>query len=81
MPISITLTMTDSEVVVEMKDDATAADLKKYIYEKYGIPVEELRIITTQAAKLLKNDDLLSSDPRFKKLKVTNNPIGGSFAR
>ena len=75
--ISITSTMIDFSEVVEMPDDATAADLKQYIYEKYGIPVEELRIITTQAAKLLKNDDLLSSDPRFRKLKVTLNNWGG----
>ncbi len=82
MPISVSLSLPQSsEVVVEMPDDATALTVKEHIYEKWGFPVGELKVITVQGCRLLKNDDLLSSDVRFRKLKVTSNPVGGCVTK
>jgi hypothetical protein len=75
MPISVTVTIPDGDVVVEMPDEATVLALKEQIEVKYGIPVGEIRLITVQASRMLKNDELLNSDPRFAKLKIMVGPI------
>ena len=76
MPISVTVTIPAGEVyVVEMPDEATVLDLKEQINLKHGFPVEEIRLITLQASRMLKNDELLNSDPRFAKLKIMVGPI------
>jgi hypothetical protein len=72
MPISVTVTILDppGDFVVEMPDEATVLALKEQINLKYGFRVEEIRLMTLQASRLLKNDELLNSDPRFAKLKM-----------
>ena len=76
MPISVTVTIPDGEVyVVEMPDEATVLALKEQINVKYGFPVGEIRLITVQASRMLRNDELLNSDPRFAKLKIMVGPI------
>jgi hypothetical protein len=75
MPISVTVTLADGDIVAEMPDDATVLTVKEHISEKYGFPVGEIRLMKLQASKMLKNDYLLSSDPRHAKLKMVVSPI------
>jgi hypothetical protein len=53
--------------------------VKEWVNESLGIPAEQQRIIAVQGGKVLKNDDAVSSDRRFLKLKVVKNEIGGSL--
>jgi hypothetical protein len=53
--------------------------VKEWVYESFGVPVEQQRIIACQGGKVLKNEDAVSSDKRFLKLKVVHNAIGGSL--
>ncbi len=80
MPLQVLLTVFDQpEETVELPDDATALTVKEWVGEKYGILHDDLsimRVIVVKGGKVLKNEELLSSDPRFLKLKVVNRTFG-----
>jgi hypothetical protein len=80
MPLNISLQVFDqAEQVVEFPDNCTILTVKEWVNESLGIPAEQQRIIAVQGGKVLKNDDAVSSDKRFLKLKVVKNEIGGSL--
>ncbi len=80
MPLNISLQVFDeAEQVVEFPDNCTILTVKEWVNESHGIPAEQQRIIAVQGGKVLKNDDAVSSDKRFLKLKVVKNEIGGSL--
>ena len=83
MPLQVKLNVFSAEEqTVEFPDNAailTAPTVKEWVYRSSGIPAEQQRIIAYQGGKVLKNEDAVSSDKRFLKLKVVKNEIGGSL--
>jgi hypothetical protein len=81
MPLQVLLTLFDQpEETVELPDDATVLTMMEWVSEKYGIDVskrEQFKVISMKGGKVLKNDDLLSSDPRFLKLRIVQVICGG----
>ena len=79
MPISVTESIPNSDEIVfdQLPDDVTALHLKQQISEKYGFPVGEIRLVTVQGAKALKDEEVLAKDKRFQKLKMAMNQYGG----
>jgi hypothetical protein len=80
MPLNITIQVFDEpEQIVEFPDNATILTVKEWVAESTNIPVEHHRIIASQGGKVLKNEDAVSSDQRFLKLKVIWIAKGGSL--
>lgn len=79
MPISVTESIPNSDEIVfdQLPDDVTALHLKQQISEKYGFPVGEIRLVTVQGAKALKDEEVLAKDKRFQRLKMAMNQYGG----
>ena len=83
MPLQVTLTFAfKGDETIELPDNATGLTVKEYIRDSIGLPVEQIKVVTTQASKVVKDDTLLNSDPqgRYLKLKVVSNEIGGCCA-
>jgi hypothetical protein len=72
MPLQVLLTVFDQpEETVELPDDATVLTVKEWVYERVGH--RGLRVLTVKGGKVLKCEDLLSSDSRFLQLKVISH--------
>ncbi len=81
MPLSVTLTFAfKGDETIELPDSATGLSVKEYIRDSIGLPVEQIKIVTTQASKVVKDETPLNSDGRYLKLKVVSNEIGGCRA-
>ena len=72
MPISVSLSVPGSDEVVfdGLPDDTTALQLKEEISKKYGFPVGEIKLVTVQGAKTLKDEVVLAAEKRFQKLRM-----------
>jgi hypothetical protein len=73
--IRVHLSYSLTDETIELPDDATVLTVKEYVRDSTGIEVGQLRVMTQQGARTLRNDEeLLSSDPRFLKLRI-NSPL------
>ncbi len=55
---------------MKLPDDTTVLQLKEEISRKYGFPVDEIKLVTVQGAKTLKDEVVLAAEKRFQKLKI-----------
>jgi hypothetical protein len=72
--IKVHLAYPDSskDETVELPDDATGLTVKEYVRDSTGVEVGRLMVSARQGAKLVRNDELLSSNPRFLKLQISS---------
>ena len=78
MPISVSVSVNSDEVVFDqLPDDTTALQLKEEISKRHGFPVGEIKLISVQGAKTLKDEVVLAADKRFQKLKMAMKGRGG----
>ncbi len=62
---------------IEFPDDATVLKVMEWGSERYGMEVDRVKVITVKGAKVLKKEELLSSNPNFLNLKLTYRMGGG----
>jgi hypothetical protein len=72
MPLQVKLRVFDEEEkTIELPDDATTLTVKEWVRESTGVPESAQKVIVWgKGGRVLKNGDLLNSDPRFLDLKV-----------
>ena len=77
MPLQVKLRVFEQdEQTVEFPDDATGLTVKEWVYESFGVHEPAQRLVAVQRNTVLKNEVLLSSDPKFLHLRVIPCPIG-----
>jgi hypothetical protein len=77
MPLQVKLNVFSAEEqTVEFPDDATVLTVKEWVYESFGVPVEQQRVMQVTGNKILKNEVLLSTDPKTLNLKVVQQGGG-----
>ena len=64
------------EQTIEFPDDATVFKVKEWASEQFGDSIE-LKVFIAMGSKVLKDEELLSSDPKFLNLWVRFNHGGG----
>ena len=71
MPISVSVILTDEEVVFDqLPDDTTALQLKEEISKRYGFPVGKITLLSVIGAKIAKDEVVLADEKRFQKLRM-----------
>ena len=68
----------ETEENLVLPASATVRALKDEIMAKWGIPAEQVRVITLQGNKVLKDEQELAKDPKNLKVKVVHQEIGGA---
>ncbi len=78
MPLQVKLKVFEQEEqTVEFPDDATGLTVKEWVYESFGVHEPAQRLVAVQRNTVLEDKVLLSSNPKFLKLKVIHYcPIG-----
>jgi hypothetical protein len=79
MPLQVKLNFYGQaeEHTIEFPDDATVLKVMEWASERSGMEVDRVKVTTVQGAKVLKKEELLSSNPRFLNLKITERGGGG----
>ena len=79
MPISVSVILTDEEVVFDqLPDDTTALQLKEEISKRYGFPVGKITLLSVQGAKIAQDEVVLAAEKRFQTLKIYLPQRGGA---
>jgi hypothetical protein len=79
MPLQVKLNFEGKEEhTIEFPDDATVLKVMEWANERYGwMEVDRVRVITVKASKVLKKEELLSSNPDFLNLNISYRNGGG----
>ncbi len=78
MPLQVKLKVFDlDEQTVEFPDDATGLTVKEWVRELTDVTVEQQRVVAVQGGRVLKNSDLLSTNPKLLNLRVMSQGGGG----